>query len=325
MEQLVTALRAIGEPTRLRVLSLLAHGELTVSEMVSVLGQSQPRVSRHIKLLASAGIIERLPEGTWVFYRLADHGRGQKIAQGIISLFEDTDRVMARDLDRLEAVKHDRKNAANAYFAEVANDWAHIRSLHLSEGSVEKALRKITGDRHFKSMLDIGTGTGRMLEVFGDKVDRATGIDLSHEMLNLARLNLTRAGLNHCSVRHSDLYNLPFEDHKFDFVCIHQVLHYLDEPKAALSEAVRVTAPGGLLTIVDFAPHQIEFLREKHAHRRLGFTDTEMENWLHQCGLEKISHQALRPTLEDKSDTHLTVKIWTGARPTNDTAKGANP
>jgi len=314
MEQLVTALRAIGEPTRLRILSLLSRGELTVSELVSVLGQSQPRVSRHIKLLASAGIIERLPEGTWVFYRLADHGRGQKIAQSVISLFDDTDRVMARDLERLEAVKHARTNAANAYFAEVAKDWAHIRSLHLSENSVEAALREAAGKRQFKSMLDIGTGTGRMLEVFGDQTERALGIDLSHEMLNLTRLNIEKAGLENCSVRHSDLYNLPFEDDKFDLVCIHQVLHYLDEPRTALREAVRVMAPGGLITIVDFAPHQLEFLREQHAHRRLGFTDAEMENWMQMSGLKNITHRALRPDIQDAGANHLTVKIWTGER-----------
>ncbi len=314
MEQLVGALRAIGEPTRLRILSLLARGELTVSEMVSVLGQSQPRVSRHIKLLASAGIVERLPEGTWVFYRLADHGRGQKIAQSIISLFDENDRIMARDMERLDAVKHARTNAANAYFAGVAKDWEHIRSLHLSEGSVEAALRDVAGKRHFKSMLDIGTGTGRILEVFGKQTDRALGVDLSHEMLNLARLNLERAGLENCSVRHSDLYSLPFESAKFDLVTIHQVLHYIDEPKAALAEAARVLAPGGLVAIVDFAPHQLEFLREQHAHRRLGFTDAEMEDWMSAAGLTTISHQALRPEVSEANEQHLTVKIWTGKR-----------
>jgi ubiquinone/menaquinone biosynthesis C-methylase UbiE/DNA-binding MarR family transcriptional regulator len=314
MEQLVTALRAIGEPTRLRILSLLSHGELTVSELVNVLGQSQPRVSRHVKLLASAGIIERLPEGTWVFYRLADHGRGQKIAQSVISLFGDTDRIMARDLERLEAVKHARTSAANAYFADVANDWAHIRSLHLSEGNVEAALKAAAGGRQFKAMLDIGTGTGRMLEVFGDQARRALGIDLSHEMLNLARLNLKKAGLEHCSVRHSDLYSLPFESARFDLVCIHQVLHYLNEPGVALTEAVRVLGPGGLITIVDFAPHQLEFLREHHAHRRLGFTDAEMESWMRDAGLDSITHLALHPEIQNSNTQHLTVKIWTGVR-----------
>ncbi len=314
MEQLVTALRAIGEPTRLRIISLLARGELTVSELVSVLGQSQPRVSRHIKLLASAGIVERLPEGTWVFYRLADHGQGQKIAQNVISLLSDTDRIMARDKERLDAVKHARTQAANTYFAEVAKDWEHIRSLHLSESSVETALRETVGSRRFKSMLDIGTGTGRILEVFGQQTDHALGIDLSHEMLNLARLNLELAGLSHCSVRHSDLYSLPFETARFDLVTIHQVLHYIDEPKAALTEAARVLAPGGLMAIVDFAPHQLEFLRDQHAHRRLGFTDAEMEDWMRAARLGKISHLALRPKTTKENAQHLTVKIWTGER-----------
>ncbi len=314
MEPLVTALRAISEPTRLRILSLLSRGELTVSELVNVLGQSQPRVSRHIKLLASAGIVERLPEGTWVFYRLADQGLGQQVAQSVISLFSKQEQVLARDLERLESVKHARIHAADTYFAEVAKDWAQIRSLHLSEGSVEAALCAAAGNRQFKSMLDIGTGTGRMLEVFGAQTDRATGIDLSHAMLNLARLNLEKSDLPHCSVRHSDLYNLPFETAKFDLITIHQVLHYLDEPKTALAEAARALAPGGLMAIVDFAPHQLEFLREQHAHRRLGFTDGEVESWMRTAGLGKITHTALRPDTSETHTNHLTVKIWTGER-----------
>ncbi len=321
MEHLVTALRAVGEPSRLRILALLSHGELTVSELVSVLGQSQPRVSRHIKLLASAGLVERLPEGTWVFYRLADHGLGQKLATGVVALLDLNDQVLARDYERLQAVKHARVHAANRYFAQVAKDWEHIRSLHLSEGSVERQLRAEIGDMHFRSMLDIGTGTGRMLEVFAAKTDHAIGIDLNHEMLNLARLNLQKAGLKHCSVRHSDLYSLPFPAQKFDLVTIHQVLHYLDEPGTALAEAARVLAPGGILAIVDFAPHQLEFLREQHAHRRLGFTDHEVERWIRGAGLGAMTRKALHPQAHDANEHHLTVKIWT-ARQARETAPG---
>ena len=320
MEQIVTALRAVGEPSRLRILALLSHGELTVSELVNVLGQSQPRVSRHIKLLASAGLVERLPEGTWVFYRLADHGLGQKLANGVVALLDRKDQVLARDFERLQAVKHARVHAANRYFAQVAQDWEHIRSLHLSEGSVERQLRAEIGDMHFKSMLDIGTGTGRMLEVFAASTESAIGIDLNHEMLNLARLNLEKAGLKHCSVRHSDLYSLPFPAAKFDLVTIHQVLHYLDEPGAALAEAARVLAPGGILAIVDFAPHQLEYLRQQHAHRRLGFTDHEVDRWMRSAGLTRITRKALHPETREPDEHHLTVKIWTG-RQTQDASK----
>lgn len=319
LEHIVTALRAVGEPSRLRILALLAQGELTVSELVSVLGQSQPRVSRHIKLLASAGLVERLPEGTWVFYRLADHGLGQKLARGVVDLLDHNDQVLERDLERLQAVKHARIHAANRYFAQVAQDWEHIRSLHLSEGSVEQQLRAEIGDSHFRTMLDIGTGTGRMLEVFASMTGHAIGIDLNHEMLNLARLNLEKAGLKHCSVRHSDLYTLPFAASKFDLVTIHQVLHYLDEPATALAEAARVLAPGGILAIVDFAPHQLEYLRDQHAHRRLGFTDHEVDRWMRAAGLGGMTRKALHPQTLEQGESHLTVKIWTGRQARNTT------
>ena len=315
MDMLVTALRALGEPTRLRILALLSHGELTVSELVNVLGQSQPRVSRHVKLMASAGIIERLPEGAWVFYRLADRGLGKDLAQKIVTLMHGKDLTLARDMERLESVKHARTNAAKTYFASVAKDWDHIRSLHLSEDDVEQALRASIGERHFRRMLDIGTGTGRMLEVFAPYTDEAIGIDISHEMLNLARLNLEASGHEHCSVRSSDLYALPFESASFDLITIHQVLHYLDEPAVALAEAARVLRPGGTLAIVDFAPHQLEYLRQSHAHRRLGFTDSEVESRLEKVGLGAIHHQSLHPKGKDTPEAMLTVKIWTAQKP----------
>lgn len=318
MDATVAILRAVGEPTRLRILALLARGELTVSELVQVLGQSQPRVSRHLKLLAEAGVIERLPEGAWVFYRLADDDpHARRIADASISSIPADDIGVRRDLERLEAVKQARASSAAAYFRTVAQDWDRIRSLHLAESEVEAAMVRAAGEGPFGLMIDIGTGTGRVLQVFSERIQRGVGIDLSHEMLTIARANLEQNGLAHCSVRHADLYALPFDNAAADIVTIHQVLHYLDDPALAIFEAARTLKPGGRLLVVDFAPHGLEFLRDEHAHRRLGFTDAEVGQWADAAGLKLERPHALNP----KGDG-LTVKIWVARQTTTAKATG---
>jgi ArsR family transcriptional regulator len=310
MDRIVAMLRAVGEATRLRIIALLARGELTVSELVQILGQSQPRVSRHLKLMAEAGVVERLPEGAWVFYRLVDEDPdARRIAEAAVASLPKDDVVLRRDIERLEAVKTARAEAASDYFRAVALDWDRIRALHLSESRVEEAMRAAAGEGPFSFMIDVGTGTGRVIELFADRVERAVGIDLSHEMLTIGRANLAKAGLTHCSVRHADLYALPFDTGVADLVTIHQVLHYLDDPGLAVFEAARTLAPGGRMLIVDFAPHGLEFLRDEHAHRRLGFSDEEVRDWTEAAGLALDRPRALAP----KSDG-LTVKIWTATQ-----------
>ncbi|MGF1464329.1 MAG: ArsR/SmtB family transcription factor [Maricaulaceae bacterium] len=312
MEPLTTILHAIGEVTRLRILALLAKGELTVSELVQIMGQSQPRISRHMKLLTNAGVTERLPEGAWVFYRLAEPGRpARRLADAAIDLIPGDDHTAVRDQDRLERIKRARADAAAQYFAEQAEDWDRIRSLHLNETDVEAAMREALGPGPFGRHLDLGVGTGRILQVFSDRVERAIGVDLSHEMLSLARCNLDAAGLAQCSVRHGDLYALPFPAGYADLVTVHQVLHYLDNPQAAIAEAARVLGPDGVLMIVDFAPHDLEFLRDAHAHRRLGFSDAAIGGWLTANGLRIRSKTALAPPQRDGDADGLTVSIWT--------------
>ncbi len=307
MDRIVAVLRAFGEATRLRILALLARGELTVSELVQILGQSQPRVSRHLKLMAEAGVVERLPEGAWVFYRLTDDDPPtRRIADAAVAGLPGDDMTLRRDLERLETVKAARADAAASYFRAVALDWDRIRALQLAEAQVEDAMRAAAGDGPFAFMIDVGTGTGRVIELFADQAERAVGIDLSHEMLTIGRANLAKAGLAHCSVRHADLYALPFDDGVADLVTIHQVLHYLDDPGLAVAETARTLAPGGRILIVDFAPHGHEFLRDEHAHRRLGFSDDEVRDWAAVAGLTLDDPVALEP----KKDG-LTVKIWT--------------
>ncbi|MFL5266278.1 MAG: ArsR/SmtB family transcription factor [Stellaceae bacterium] len=308
MDHLLAALRAIAEPTRLRLVALCARGELTVSELTQILGQSQPRVSRHLKLLCEAGLLDRFREGSWVFYRMSQTGPVSGLARQLVATCDDSDPTMALDLQRLSAIKRQRADLASAYFRENAARWHRIRSLYVDEIEVEEALSEIVGAADPRDLLDIGTGTGRILEILAPRVERALGIDQSREMLSVARVNLERAGLENASVRLGDMYQLALPDDSFDAVVIHQVLHYADRPAAAIAEAARVLRPTGILVLVDFAPHSLEFLRDEHAHRRLGFSDAEVAEWCRATGLDPSSPRYL-------PGNPLTVVIWTAVGP----------
>jgi ArsR family transcriptional regulator len=303
LETLLGTLRAAAEPTRFRILALCAQGELTVSELTRILGQSQPRVSRHLKLLTDAGLLDRFPEGSWVFHRLA----AAEPAARVRAMLPDHDPLLAADRDRLAAVRRDRATAAARYFAKNARRWHQIRSLHVDEAEVEAVLVDLVAPSAAGDLLDVGTGTGRILEIFGPGARSAVGIDSSHHMLTVARANLARAGLEGCTVRQADMYGLPFAAASFDSVTIHQVLHYADEPARAVAEAARVLRPAGRVLVVDFAPHGIEVLRTEHSHRRLGFADAEVTGWFAAAGLETadVVHLAGDP---------LTVTVWLGRR-----------
>lgn len=307
--------RAIGEETRLRIMVLLARGELTVSELTNILGQSQPRVSRHLKILADAGLVERHREGAWMFYRAAGLERpGQEAVMGAIAaLSAEPDRILDRDADRFAQSRDARASLAAAYFQENAAGWDALRRLHLPAPDIEAKMRAIIGDKSAETFVDLGTGTGRMLELFADRYLLGLGFDLSHEMLAIARTNLERAGVTHAQVRHGDLFTLPLEAGSADIVCLHQVLHYLAEPGAAVAEAARLLKPGGRLIISDFAPHDLEFLREEHAHRRLGFSDEEAKNWCATSGLRVTKTETLSPASD--AQEKLTVKIWLCSAP----------
>jgi ArsR family transcriptional regulator len=311
MEDLLAALRAIAEPTRLRLVVLCARGELTVSELTQILGQSQPRVSRHLKLLCEADLLDRFREGSWVFYRLSGTGRGGALARQLVALCGEDDPTTALDLQRLATIKRQRAALASAYFRENAARWDQIRSLYIDERIVEAALVDIVAAADPRDLLDIGTGTGRMLEILAPRVEHALGIDQSREMLAVARVNLERAGLLNGSVRLGDMYQLALPDASFDAVVVHQVLHYADRPAAAIAEAARVLRPGGSLVLVDFAPHALEFLRAEHAHRRLGFADAEVAEWCRAAGLDPAPPRHL-------PGNPLTVAIWTACRPAAD-------
>ncbi len=307
-EGLNTALKAAGEETRLRVLALLAEAELTVSDLTDILRQSQPRISRHLKLLVEAGLVERFREGTWAFFRLAEHGGGADVARSLIDHLNPVDRTIARDRERLASVRQARAAAAQAYFRAHAAEWDRIRKLHVADEAVEEAIRAALSDKPFRSLLDLGTGTGRMLEMFGPDIERGLGLDLSLDMLLLARDRLERAGLKNCSVRQGDIYDLPLANDSFDVVILHQVLHFLDDGARAIREAARVLRPGGRLLVVDFALHEQEFLREQFAHRRLGFAPDTVTQWITASGLEPVMHKSL--ALEPGPEGKIAVSLW---------------
>ena len=310
----VGVLKALAEPTRLRILVLLSRGELNVKDLTRILGQSQPRISRHLKLLAEAGLVERSPEGSWVYFRLTERGRGGEISRLILGAIDAADAVLARDRKRADEVQHERQAAAQSYFQTHAGEWDRIRTLHIAEDEVEAAVSAALGRGPFGLLVDVGTGTGRMLELFADRYSRGLGLDLNTAMLAYARANLEQAGVTHAQVRHADIYDLPLEDAGADAVVMHQVLHFLGDPQRAIREAVRVLAPGGRLLIVDFAPHELEFLREHYAHERLGFAGLLVQQWLADLGLE-IAAQRDLPPAGSARDAGLTVSIWVAERP----------
>ncbi|MBY0422693.1 MAG: metalloregulator ArsR/SmtB family transcription factor [Parvularculaceae bacterium] len=307
--------KAIGEETRLRVMALLLRGELTVTELTHILGQSQPRVSRHLKILSDAGLVEKYREGSWVFYRAgaSPSGGGEAVFDVLRALDGDEDRVVARDREKFQQSREARARLAAQYFQENAGDWEKLRRLHLPEREIEKRMLSVVRGEPAGLFVDLGTGTGRMLELFADVYAQGIGFDLSREMLAVARANLEKAGVAHAQVRLGDLFATPLDSASADVVCVHQVLHFLADPGAAVAEAARLLKPGGRLLISDFAPHDLEFLRERHAHRRLGFSDDEVRSWCRASGLALSGVETLTPAAGEGRE--LTVKIWVATAP----------
>jgi ubiquinone/menaquinone biosynthesis C-methylase UbiE/DNA-binding transcriptional ArsR family regulator len=313
MEELLAGLKAVAETTRIRILFALSHGELNVSELTFILGQSQPRVSRHLKLMTESGLLARHKEGNWVLFRLRQEGLGGALARALVDMLPGKDIDLSGDLTRLEEVKQQRQALATAYFSANANSWSELRSLHVDESNVEAAIQAMIGSTNIGTIVDLGTGTGRILELFAKQATQLYGIDSSRDMLAIARANFEHQNLRHAQLRQADVFELPLTDAMADVVTIHQVLHFLDEPLKALSEARRILKPNGKVLVVDFAPHDLEELREQHAHRRLGISAEQMTAWLNRANLVLERHEVLDPPWL-KSRKGLTVSLWL-ARP----------
>ena len=303
--------RALADATRLRILALLRTMELSVGELAQVLGQSQPRVSRHVKILCDAGLAERRKEGSWVFVGVGRSDVVDPVAAALDSWAKaEPDHWAVADAARLAAVRADRAASAAAWFEGHAGEWDAIRSLHIAESQVEAAMAEVLGfdtgvAASVGTLIDIGTGTGRMLELFGAQAKAALGIDRSSEMLRLARAKLH--DMAHAELRQADLYALPLADAAADVAILHHVLHFAQQPGAAIGEAARVLAPGGRLLIADFASHDREELRLRDAHTRLGFADEQMAAWFEAAGLQTARVETLE-------GGELTVKLWLGRK-----------
>ncbi|WP_062203185.1 metalloregulator ArsR/SmtB family transcription factor [Aureimonas sp. AU12] len=312
-DRTVDILKAIAEPTRLRLVLLLSGHDLTVSDLTTILGQSQPRISRHLKLLVESGTVLRHQEGAWAYFRLGDDPLVTALAQSLESGILDEEGLLARDRERLGDVRRDRSTRAADYFTRNAEQWDRLRSLHVPDAEVERALLGALGSDDIGAFLDVGTGTGRLLELLSPMSERAVGVDASREMLAVARAKLDAAGLTRATVRQGDAYRLPVPRGSFDLVTLHQVLHYLDDPAAAVREAAAALRPGGRLAIVDFAPHQLEFLRSEHAHLRLGFAKATLSAFVVAAGLVVETTLSLPPA-DDRPD-QLTVTVLVARRP----------
>ncbi len=311
---LLETMRALADPTRLRIMRLLASMELAVGELAQVLGQSQPRVSRHVKILCDAHLAERRREGAWVFLRAGGTRVASPLTGAVAQLLaqaEDTDPVFAgecaQDRTHLDAIRAARQAHSLDYFARFAGQWDQLRSLHIADGPVEAALGEMLAPTAIGRLLDVGTGTGRMAEVFADAATHVTALDRSPDMLRLARTRLQNLPAGKLDLVQGDFAQLPFAAASFDTVLFHQVLHYAVAPEAVLAEAARVTEPGGRIAIVDFAAHEREDLRSQHAHARLGFADAQIAALFDQAGFEPIAERAL-------AGKELIVKVWTAVR-----------
>ena len=313
--QIDPTLRALADPTRLRIMRLLAAMELAVGELAQVLGQSQPRVSRHVRILCDAGLAERRKEGSWVFLRSAiGSGRAPPLgaaAAHLLTVAEQDDAQFAaqcsEDRRHLAAIRAAREASAAAYFARHAAEWDELRGLHSPDAPVEAALSRALGAGNLGALLDVGTGTGRIAELLAPRASQVTALDNSPEMLRLARARLQHLEADNLALVQADFAALPFAEAAFDTVLFHQVLHYAQAPELVLAEAARVTRPGGTIAVVDFAAHDREELRSQHAHARLGFSDEQMLALLALAGFAAAPPTAL-------PGTPLTVKIWTGQR-----------
>lgn len=311
---MLTTFRALADETRLRILLLLQQMELAVGELALVLEQSQPRVSRHIRILVDAGLAERRKEGSWVFLRLKLKASGNSheshedvlrrlLAQGDF-LSADLAAQCDADIARLVAIRQQRADQAAQYFAAHAKEWDAIRSMHQPDDKVEAALLSMLDD-DLGDLLDVGTGTGRMVELLADRAAHATAFDKSPEMLRLARAKLEHFGPDQIDLIQGDFYALPSEDDRFDCVIMHQALHYADDPQAVLSEIGRVLAPQGTVAIIDFAAHDLEELRTRDAHVRLGFDDMQVRDLMAAAGITLSEGRTLE-------GAPLTIKIWVG-------------
>ena len=319
LENTIQAMKALGEETRLRIMSLLAHSELNVQDIAVILGQSQPRISRHLKLLDDSGLIRRIREGNWVYCKLNHNTDFIKLIHLIDNKVFTSDEKIQLDLLRLKELKDQRQIESIDYFNRIARDWDQISKLHVNSDHIEKNIIDILRDRnHYKKIIDFGTGTGRMLEILDGYYNEAVGIDNNHHMLSIARSRIDALELKKCEIRYSDITKTLFSSNSVDLIIIHQVLHYFDNPSDVIKEASRLLKINGEVFIVDFSSPSIELLRSKLSHRRLGFSSDQMNELFEKNNIEVLGFRELKMQRdsinEDSVNENLTVTLWLGKK-----------
>jgi len=318
MDHITTALKVMGHTERLRILALLSYGELTVSELVQILGFSQPRITQYIKSLEDADIVGRVKEGSWVFSRLNRSNNDIfKLVSMVLDKLPSDDAVLIADRRRLEDVRASRATVADDFFAQVAQDKGQLGDEYLPRENIEKLVKEMLGNERFEFMVDLGTGTGRMLELLAGQIERGAGVGNNADMLKVARHKLSMNDFGHVTLRLGELTATPFSSGVADLVTIHQVLHYLDDPSDAMREAVRILRPEGLALVVDFAAHNYDEFREKYAHRRLGFQDADISEWADGNALSLINSKEI-----STADGKPNVKLWLCKKLINTNASG---
>jgi len=285
VEKLLQGLRAAAEPTRLRIIALCGHAELSVTELVMILGQTQPRVSRHLKLLVEGGLLQRNKEGNRAYYRLSNEAEGADLARMLNDLMPGEDEVHTLDLSRLSSVKADRVRYAETFLDPYSQEIIELRGMWPPDEVIDKCILELLQDCSIENLLDLGTGTGRILRTLAPFVAKGTGIDNSLEMLSIARARLDQDGIKNCQARAGDMYRLPFKQNSFDLITINSLLRYADEPKKVIAEAARVLEKKGALLIVDLAAHDLSTLRDEYGHSWLGFSEVEMVEMLSEANL----------------------------------------
>jgi len=241
-DNLLPRLRAIAEPSRLRLLAVLARGEFSVSELTEILGQSQPRVSRHLKLLDDSGLLERFREQHWIYYRVPVETNGGRLARLLLEQLDADDAVLAGDLERVQRVLAAR-GGRGAAGEDVAAE--------TSGGEIVPLIAAELGEQGLESLLYFGQAPDAVLAGLGSRARRVVGMNASRHLVQRARAVLHSAGLNHCVLQQGELAALPQPADSFDVVLIDRVLATADRPAAALQEAARVLRPGGRMVLVE--------------------------------------------------------------------------
>jgi len=241
-DNLLPRLRAVAEPTRLRLVAVLARGEFSVSELTEILGQSQPRISRHLKLLDDCGLLERFREQHWMYYRVAGDTEGGRLARLLLDQLDTGDPALAGDFERMGRVLEVRAGRGMTGEGDAgAAESCDLVPLIAAE----------LGKQGQDALLYFGIAPDEVLAGLGSRARRAVGMNPSRMVVQRARARLHSAGLNHCVLQRGELAALPHPPHSFDVVVVDRVLAAADRPVDALREAARVLRPTGRLFVIE--------------------------------------------------------------------------